>query len=209
VQPDELALGPMTLKHPRMSELDLSGLDSAMGEKLAGIAGYDVLLRAVARVDMKHGTVDLFDPRTFALEDVTWRPLTLHGNHPHVTCTFAHEGEEEAVFRIDTGAPSVTVLFHSTWVKKLGLLEGRATMPFVGLGGVGGSTSARAGKIPWFEVGGVTFDEPQVVFVTDESGALADPWTAGTLGGGFLERFDLVFDYPHQRVGFVPHEASR
>jgi hypothetical protein len=204
-----LELGPVKLERPIFGEFDLKGLEASFQTRLAGIVGYDLLARVIARVDMKKGTVELHDPATFALEGVTWRPLLLHGNHPHVSCTFAHDGEEEGIFRLDTGAPGVTVLFHSPWVKELGLLEGRPTVPFLGLAGVGGAAAARSGRIPWFELGGVTFDEPQVVFCQDEAGALADPWTAGTIGGNFLDRFDLVFDYPNARVGFLPHEATR
>jgi hypothetical protein len=205
----QFTVGPATIAKPRFAELDLSGLETAFNVKLSGICGYDLLQRVVAVVDMESGAIDLFDPAKFARDGVTWRPLTLHGNHAHVRCTFDHDGEEEGVFRLDTGAPGVGVIFHSPFVKSMKLLEGRDTQPFNGLAGVGGQASARIGELAWFEVGGVTIDAPQVVFSTDDQGALADPWTAGTVGGRFLERFDLIFDYPHDRVGFVPHQEPK
>jgi hypothetical protein len=204
----ELTVGPVTIRHPRFGTIDTSALETAFGQKISGVLGYPLLQRTVACVDMRAGTVDLFDPATFEREGVTWRPLLLHGNHPHVTCTFETDGEEEGVFRIDTGAPVVTVIFHWPAVKSLGLLEGRETAPFGGLAGVGGATRARSGRLSWFELGGITFDEPIVIFAQDENGAMADPWTAGTLGGGFLDRFELIFDYQHDRVGFVPRERE-
>ncbi len=217
-QAHDFSIGPVTIKEPRFGELDLDSLSASFGEKVVGICGYDLLQRVVASVDMKRGTVDLFDPATFQRDgerdgaresSVTWRPLLLHGNHPHVTCTFAHDGDEEGVFRLDTGAARVSVLFHSPFVKQLGLLAEQTTAPFRGLGGVGGESAARIGTVPWFEIGGVTIDEPRVIFIEDQRGALADPWTAGTIGGSFLDRFDLIFDYPHDRVGFVPHAAGK
>jgi len=44
--------------------------------------------------------------------------------------------------------------------------------------------------------GGVTIDEPAVVFTEDERGAFADPWTAGTIGRVVLDRFELILDCP-------------
>ena len=50
---------------------------------------------------------------------------------------------------------------------------------------------------------GDRFEHENVLFSLDDSGALADRWSAGTVGGLFLRRFTLVFDYPHRRVGFA------
>jgi len=41
------------------------------------------------------------------------------------------------------------------------------------------------------------------------SGSGADPWITGTMGGGILESFDVIFDYPHERIGFVEHDSAR
>lgn len=204
-----ITVGPVTIDHPFFVELEMDQLGSALGEKLAGICGYDLLQRVVAVVDMKGGTVDLFDPATFAKDGVTWRDLVLAGNHPHVRGTFENEGEEEGLFRLDTGAGSMSVLFHAPYVQKLGLLQGRETFPFAGTGGVGGASKTRAGRLAWFELGGQTIDDLNVLFCQDEAGAFADPWTAGTIGSTVLSRFDLILDYPHGRIGFVAHDPDR
>ncbi len=204
-----LRVGPATLDRPRLSSLDLDALSATLGAPLVGIIGYDFLQRVVATVDMKAGRIEIADPATFTRVDATWRALTLHGHHPHVECSFGHEGEESALFRLDTGAAGVAVIFHSPFVQESGLLTGRPTAPFNGLSGVGGESKARIGLIDWFELGGVVVDQPTAIFVEDAHGALADPWTAGTLGGDLLEKSDLIFDYPHDRVGFAPRRAAK
>ena len=208
VRTESFTIGPVTVKGLIWSELDLSGLETGFGVKLAGIVGFDLLLRAVAVVDMKTGAVDLFDPKQFARDGVVWSPLLLHGNHAHVRAGFDHDGEEEGIFRLDTGAPGVTVLFHSPAVHALGLLEGAGT-PVVGLAGIGGQMRARHGTVDVFRIGGKVFDQPKVIFCEDEIGAMADPWTTGTIGGGLLEDFDVIFDYPHDRIGFVEHGKTK
>lgn len=201
-------IGPVTIDPLSWRELDLAGLDAAFGEQLSGIVGFELLLRTVAVVDMKTGTVDLFDPKSFARDGVTWSALVLHGNHAHVHAGFDHDGEEDGIFRLDTGAPGVTVLFHSPAVRSLGLLAG-AGPPAQGLGGIGGQMRARTGTVDTFRIGGKVFDQPKVFFCEDEVGAMADPWSTGTIGGGLLEDFDVIFDYPHDRIGFVEHEKAK
>ncbi|MBL8843171.1 MAG: aspartyl protease family protein [Planctomycetes bacterium] len=204
-----LRVGPATLERPHLTGFELDSLSATFGEPLAGIIGYDFFQRVVATVDMQAGRVEIADPATFARADVTWRPLVLHGNHPHVECTFGHDGDETALFRLDTGAASVAVIFHTRYVQEAGLLAGRPTAPFHGLSGVGGETKARIGLVDWFELGGVVVDQPTAIFVEDPRGALADPWSAGTIGGDLLEKHDLVLDYPHGRIGFAPRRAAK
>jgi hypothetical protein len=204
-----LAIGPVTIEGLVWHEFDLSGLEQSFGAPLAGIVGYDLLQRTVAVADMKSGAVDLYDPTSFTRADVVWSPLILHGNHAHVRATFEHDGEEEGIFRLDTGAPGVTILFHSPAVRSLGLLEGNQSPPLQGLGGIGGQMRARAGTLDGLKIGGKSFDHPRVIFCEDEVGAMADPWSTGTMGGGILEDFDLIFDYPHGRVGFVAHAPAK
>lgn len=203
-----LTIGPATVTGLRFSEFDLSGLEQGLGDKLAGIIGYDLLQRVVAVVSMKSGAVDLLDPKGFARENVSWSPLILHGNHAHVRAKFEHDGEEEGIFRLDTGAPNVTIVFHSPAVRSLGLLDGNHLPPVQGLSGIGGQARARNGRLDGLTIGGRTFDRPSVILCEDEAGAFADPWSTGTMGGGILESFDVIFDYPHERIGFVEHGAG-
>ncbi|MSR47589.1 MAG: hypothetical protein EXS13_11100 [Planctomycetes bacterium] len=200
----ELVVGPVTMARPRLSGLQMDHLSGSFGEPLAGIVGYDFFARVVATIDMKAGTVTVEDPATYQRDGVTWRELTLHGGHPHVECALGHPDEERSLYRLDTGAAGVAVLFHSPFVRDAGLLDGRVTTAFQGLNGIGGSSAARIGMVDWFELGGVVHDEPTVIFVMDPRGALADPYTAGTIGGELLEQQLLILDYPHQRVGFAP-----
>ena len=209
VRSPPLTIGPATVTGLRCTEFDVSGLEQALGEKFAGVVGYDLLQRVVAVVSMKSGTVDLFDPKSFARDNVHWTPLLFHENHAHVRATFEHGGEEEGVFLLDTGAPRVNIIFHSPAVRSLGLLDGDQSKPVRGLSGVGGQMRARTGRLDGLTVGGRSFESPSVILCEDESGSGADPWITGIMGGGILESFDVIFDYPHARIGFVEHEAGR
>jgi predicted aspartyl protease len=169
----------------------------------SGIVGWDVLIQAIVEVDADSGEVRLFDPSTYELEGAEWRPLNLHSRHPHFTALFGDGGQKhEGLFRLDTGAGSSSVTFHSPTVAALGLLAGRDTTPSSSTG-AGGIVRSRAGTIDWFEIEGHRVREPTVRFCLDEEGALADPDTMGNLGMGLVRPFVLVFDYQRQRMAFV------
>ena len=47
------------------------------------------------------------------------------------------------------------------------------------------------------------FKDVTAIFVTGQHGALADPYTDGTFGGLLFATFNVVFDYPHQRIALI------
>ncbi|MFO0982295.1 MAG: retroviral-like aspartic protease family protein [Planctomycetota bacterium] len=202
----ELALGPVTLGSPVFTEMDLEPFAHALGAPVAGICGYDLLCRAVIGIDLATPAVEIHDPSAFVLAHGQWQELIVHGRHPHVRCRF--EGDREGLFRLDTGAAPVSLIFHADAVERLGLLDGRASTPVAGMLGAGGALKADAGTLDWFELGGKRFPPMRVLFSRDQSGALVDRYVTGNVGGGYLGAFIVVFDYPHDRVAFVPHAAE-
>jgi hypothetical protein len=116
-----------------------------------------------------------------------------------VRCRF--EGGHEGVFQVDTGAGPL-VLFHSPAVQRLGLLEGRAVRPMP-VQGAAGSVDTMFGTLEWIEIAGQRRTGVPAMFVTGASGALADPYTLGTVGGILLAPKKLVFDYARRRMAVI------
>lgn len=201
---EDLQLGAMTYEQPIFMELELGFLSGAMGTRVAGIVGFELLQRAVAEVDVVEGSVALHDPATLGLDDAQWEELLVHSRHPCVRARF--EGEREEWFKIDTGAGG-TVSFHAPAVQRLSLLEGRETRSSSS-GGVGGRVATRSGEIEFFELGGHTFETPDVEFAVEAVGAFSDEFTTGNIGTEFLRPFRLYFDYPNRRVLFAPRDAD-
>lgn len=194
------AFGPLTLERPVMLELDLSKIAPFFGVELAGIIGYDVFARAVIELDLRTPAAKLHDPADFEPPSGTrWEELLLDERIPTLRCRY--EGEHEGLFRMDTGDSS-TVTFHTPTVERLQLLEGRKTKS-TPLGGVGGFTGGRSGKLAWFEVGGRRVEDLDARFAQTEKGPFSTPEIDGNLGTALLEPFVLFFDYRSQRLGFV------
>ena len=195
-----LQLGPVTLEDTVFSVMDLAFLDGPMGGDFAGVLGYGVIARCVVEIDMQAPRIALHDPKHYELPRGTdWQDLILFHRHPCVEGTYeGHTG----IFRIDTGAGSGNVTMHAPAVERHGLLEGRST-GMGRLGGVGGTVSARMGRLDWFELGGHRFEAVNASFATEEKGPFGDPYTDGNIGGGLLKPFELVLDYSNRRMGLV------
>jgi S1-C subfamily serine protease len=55
------------------------------------------------------------------------------------------------------------------------------------------------------KLGGVEVDAPVVDLSQQKKGSFTDPYVAGNVGAGVLKRFNVTFDYGHQRIIFEPN----
>lgn len=195
-----LDLGPIRLENPVLTQFD------NIGGEAVGVIGWDVLIHSVVEIDMQEATISIRSRDGYELPAGEWQDMTLHMRHPHVQASFAKE--HRGLFRIDTGAGRVGVMFHNPTVQRLDMLAGRETSQ-VRARGAGGEIDLRLGTIEWFEIAGHRTEKPQTLFCMDETGALADGNSLGNLGGGVLTPFVMVFDYQDKRVGFVPRDELR
>lgn len=200
VRPASLTLGPLTMDRPLMIGLDLAFLEPHMGVPIAGVVGYNLIFRCVARIDMAEGLVSLHDPASFEGEGLPWQRLILHNRVPTVEAAIE---EHEGLFRLDTGAGSTTLIVHGPAVERLKLLEDRETALAM-TGGVGGMKAARSGVLKSVRIGGHRFEDVKATFAAETRGPLGDPYTLGVLGGGLLRDLRIVSDYQRERIAFIP-----
>jgi hypothetical protein len=59
------------------------------------------------------------------------------------------------------------------------------------------------GRIGWFEIAGHRFVDPEVSFSLAKTGVLANPFSAGNIGGAFLRQFRIVFNYGERKIAFI------
>lgn len=197
-RPESLAVGPMTLHHGLLMQLDLSFLTVPLGHEIGGIVGFGFLMRSVAEVDMGKGHVALYDPESFKLDGAEWTSIEITDRVPAVRATF---DRGEGLFRLDTGA-NTALTFHAPTVERMKLLDDRTTTDAM-LGGVGGTIKAKAATLDWFTIGGQRLEKLAATFALENKGAFANPDIDGNIGAGILRNFKLVFDYPHERMAFI------
>lgn len=202
VRAESIEVGPVTMTGVLATEIDLSFVANAIGEKVSGIVGFNLLSRCIAEIDQKGGVVKLHDPADFLASEeakaLTWSRLVTYERHPCVEASFeGHTG----FFKLDTGAAGSTVSIHAPAVTRLELLKGRETKD-TRIGGVGGMRSVKKGTLAWFELGGVRTENVEATFATESAGAFDDPYTLGNIGGDLMEPFVLVLDYQRERIAF-------
>jgi predicted aspartyl protease len=192
-------LGRMTVDDLVFLEMDIGGALPALRD-VAGIVGWDVLIRARVEIELDVPRLSLHDPSKPIQPGVPWQPLSLHTKTPHVRGHLG--GGVEGIFLLDTGAANNSIVLHSPTVEKYGLIPETASSSST-FRGAGGFSRYVSGEVARIEVGGHTFKNLGVRFSQDPSGAMADPYTLGNVGILILDDFRLVFDYPNERIAMI------
>ncbi|HLK16668.1 MAG TPA: retropepsin-like aspartic protease, partial [Fimbriimonadaceae bacterium] len=206
VRGSEFKLGPVSIAHPTFLELDVSSIGRMFNLKLGGICGYDFISRASLEIDARTPSIKVFPPGKAVLPaSSSWTGFDFTANLMCLKCRF--EGGHEGYFTLDTGSGSA-VDFTAPTVEKFDLLKDRQTTP-TRVGGAGGVTAAKQGRLDWIEVAGNRVANVLAGFQTTKAGVYASPYLAGNLGAGVLGRFDLLLDYRNQRLALVPFAPAK
>lgn len=201
---DSLEAGPLTLHNVWFTELDMTMLSSVSGVEIGGILGYDIFMRSVVELDLQKPSMALFEPALYPRQEKHWLPLSLYSNRPHVVCRFGVPtgGTDEGLFRLDIGAPKVSVLFNAPVTARHSLASGPG-MNSVKIPLPGGEMETAVGPIPWFEFGGEKTENVRSICVVSQGTGFADPAVAGNLGQVLLVNRRLVFDYRNAGIAIA------
>ncbi|TAJ14394.1 MAG: hypothetical protein EPO68_12780, partial [Planctomycetota bacterium] len=203
LKPGELALGPLRSPNALFLTMDLAFLEPFLKREIAGVLGYPLLLAGTYELDMTPPRLAVHAPGKEPAFDAPtpWEELVIYKAHSCVYASF--EGDRRGLFTLDTGAGQGGVVFSSGVIGELGLLEGRKVSN-ANIGGVGGFVTAKSGTIEWLQLGSQRFESVAALFPDATKGHVGDRYLTGTLSTKLLEPFTTVFDYPGQRIAFVP-----
>ncbi|NAY93343.1 hypothetical protein GTQ34_15640 [Muricauda sp. JGD-17] len=197
-----ISIGPLVIDELSMLEYnpDKSKANKIINGPVDGVIGWDLLIRSVIEVDLISGQVSIFEPGKYKLDKKNYEDLYLHWKVPYVIAEFE---SKKGYFMVDTGAGNKGVIFHSLAVDRLGLLgDDRATIK-ASVTGAGGTVNAEYGVLDWFDVANEKQFDLDAIFMTGEDGE-ADLYTHGFMGTKALGFSKIIFDYPNNRIGFVP-----
>lgn len=199
----KVEIGDATIANQMFAVFPLGPFSAVEGVPQFGLVGYEVFKRFVARVDYGNGLLTLWLPAAFTHKGTgTVVPFVFNEHIPQV------EGSIDGFpgkFDIDTGARgSVTIL--APFAEKNHLKDHFGTVvPAMTGWGVGGPTRGLLARAKVLKLGGVEVDAPTVDLSQQKEGAFTDPYVAGNVGAGVLKRFNVTFDYGHQRIIFEPN----
>jgi C-terminal processing protease CtpA/Prc len=73
---------------------------------------------------------------------------------------------------------------------------------------VGGAARGLVTRASELRLGDVAIGSPVAEISLQQKGALVSPYVAGNVGAGVLKRFNITFDYNHQRMIFETNSAT-
>jgi hypothetical protein len=196
------------LEKLKVAVLDLNAmLAPYFWRDVAGVIGFDFIVRFVNEIDYDARTLVLRDPAGFQYQGHGAAiPMTIAGHVPVVKLTL--DGEFDGDFRVDVGSGS-TVDLHGPFVHRNGLDLSLPAGIDVVSGGFGGTFQSRVTRAKSLAIGSYTWNKPLVSLSGAETGAFASEDYAGNVGNQILERFKVTLDYERRTLHLEPGAAFK
>ncbi|SRX74964.1 hypothetical protein AEQU3_01951 [Aequorivita antarctica] len=176
-----------------------------MGIPIHGILGNEFFQNFIVKINYSSQFITIYDPKKYSLksckkcEDL---PLNFVGSKPYISLKVAsQEKEEEVKLLVDSGSSDVIWLFDDyDFIKET---PKNYFKDFLGLG-LSGNIFGKRARIPDLILGNYHLKEVNTSFPEEIAIMKARYYEDrdGSLGGGFLSRFTVTFDYGNKLVRF-------
>jgi hypothetical protein len=179
--------------------------DSTMaGFPSDGVMGYSLFGHWQVEIDYDRSVIVLHDSGSFR-PDSSWTELAMplrKNKMPWVKVRTSIDGADSAVLDcyldLADGDEFVFLVHDSARFALPAGLE----PTYVGRG-LSGDVHGWKGRAAWLELGGRRFEDVAVTWAPDEARS-KQPGAQGVVGGGFLSRFNTVYDYAGERLYVRP-----
>jgi hypothetical protein len=188
--------------------IPLGRMAARFGHDFDGIIGSEFIKQFVVEVDYAARVLRLHNKEKFVYSgpgEVIPIEFNSHG-YPLIEAELTPRGGQpiKGKFMFDLGS-SGSLALHSPLVKEHGLLESNhGTIRAIGIGGAGGETVGRVGRVAELKIGKFRIAEPTALFSQDTAGAFANASLAGNIGQRIASKFKLFLDYERHRIIFEP-----
>lgn len=204
-------VGLENFSQPIAMAIPLGHVAARFGHDFDGIIGSEFINQFVVEVDYESQRLKLHDKTTFKYtgpgESI---PIELNQQgHPIIEAEVTPIDAKpiRAKFVIDLGSGGALAL-HSPFVTQHHLLEGKSkTVRAIGVGGAGGQSQGRWGRVAELKIGRFRISNPTTLFSQDEKGAFAMSALAGNIGQRIAGKFKVFLDYGNRRIILEPAKA--
>ena len=203
VKHNVIHLDNIEIKNVKLYETSLNHLERAIGRKIDGIIGYDLLHNFVVEIDY-----DAMEFHIFNFSDYKYSgdgtPINIKFKHaiPYVPGTvILNDGDIlQGSFYLETGART-DLDFNTPFVNRKGLKDkvGK-TYSYLVSGLSDHETVHTRGRVHAFSIAGFTFNDLPVGLSQELAGIQSDEEMAGIIGNEILHRFNIVFDYRNNKM---------
>jgi PDZ domain len=181
--------------------------ETQMGVPYQGTLGADFFARFVVVVDYSRQTIQLYDPATYTYSGAGKGVRgTFAGTTPLVKAKFSIPGQKtlEADFVVNT-ALDFPIVFSKTFTDDHRISSAHFKTIPASYPSVDGGAKILLGRLRTIQLGGYTIEDPVAAFSQSNPASGQSKNIAGTIGAGFLKRFLVIFDLPHQRIILEPN----
>ncbi|MDT0622849.1 PDZ domain-containing protein [Croceitalea vernalis] len=177
---------------------------TSLGIPIHGIIGFDLFKNFVVDVNYGAQTLKIYHPDKYNYKKSKRRqtlPLSIIQKKAYVDGAVTKEDDSEIPVKllVDTGSSDALWLFHDP---EKGLdIPDKNYEDFLGQG-LSGDIFGKRTKLKGVRIGMFQLNEAKVAFPYKESfGAIKELGNRnGSVGGEILKRFNIVFDYPGQKI---------
>lgn len=179
-------------------------MSKMLGSDVHGIIGYELFSRFIIDIDYENKIITFHDPNEFkAPRRFTEVDLSIEDTKPYMrgTIVLRDSSKINSKLMIDTGASHTMIL-------NLGSHPDISLPPTIlpgSLGrGLGGNILGAFGRINTFSFEDFCFEEAIISFANEENFTeiYRNTGRQGSLGGGIMTRFHVIFDYVHEKAYF-------
>ena len=207
----QLQISDMVMPNRSMLVLDqdVLNMEEVVGANIHGILGADIFRRFIVRIDYKRRIISLYRSDTFKGPDKNYQehPISIYRNKPYIRDTIElSQGKSLPVkLLIDSGA-ALPLLLHSDTDSLLAppdnAINGKLAV------GLGGYLEGYLGRVQNLGIG--NFNVPNVVtsfqYLSEELDTSFLHGRNGLIGNQVLGKFDLILDYPHEKLYLRPNK---
>ncbi|MDT0558305.1 aspartyl protease family protein [Ichthyenterobacterium sp. W332] len=176
-----------------------------LGVQVHGIIGYDIFKDHVVEINYNSKYLRLYDPDHYTYKDCKKKcrsfALSFDNRKPFIDAQVTIDDEAIPVkLLLDTGSSDALWLFedHELNIKPL---NGIFFKDFLGKG-LSGNVYGKRSKVNAFRLSNFILEDVNVAFPDSVSISYARKFKArnGSIGGELLKRFNIIFDYPNQKI---------
>ena len=192
-----IQVGGFTAKNVDALAIDLTKISERLGKPLHGVLGHSVLNGRIVQIDYPNRVIRFLarSPLSKASEQVNTakRTVVSFRYNDNVLIDDVTVNGKKMVGNLDTGSSGGFNLTPAA-VVYLGLEEEVSRAPVSTDVGFKGASENRKGKLRNVTIGGISIDEPDVIFFGKGTGRDKKPWGIN-IGNVFLKDFVMTIDY--------------
>ncbi len=186
---------------------DYELLSSVYGVRIDGIIGFSFLRRFIVKVNYDDMIIEVYSPGIFKYPRGGYMLHPDFSNLPLFTAMLKDGRDVTERFIFDSGA-GLCLLLSKDFVEDSSIVKKTRPIYTTQAEGLGGKKIMQLTVVKEVRIGPYKFKQVPVHIFDDEYNVTTYPLLGGLIGNDLLRRFNLIINYPEQRIYLKPNTHS-